>query len=316
MGEHLMLHPLLEEWKKENPDLPRPDYFVSANDLTPEGHAVVQGIAQEYIDSSISKTVNAPNDHTVEDVKRLYSMAYDIGLKGITYMRDGSRPGVLSREDKKEEKKEVHDAGVEPGQTLRPRADKMHGVTYKMATPVGSAFITINDDEAGNPLEVFVSIGKAGSDLTAMAEALGRVASTLLRLNSSISSRARAEEVASQLAGIGGRRSIGFGSNKVYSLPDAVAQALKRHLRESAPVYEKESLQTDGIVVGKLDEQAAGIGLVALNSDSTPVSTDVPLKDFLNVRPPGGDICPECGVAALVYEEGCAKCYACGHSEC
>lgn len=315
MGEHLMLHPLLEEWKKENPDLPRPSYFVSANDLTPEGHAVVQGIAQEYIDSSISKTVNAPNDHTVEDVKRLYSMAYDIGLKGITYMRDGSRPGVLSREEKKEEKKEVVEIGVEPGQTLRARADKMHGVTYKMATPVGSAFITINDDENGYPLELFVSIGKAGSDLTAMAEALGRLVSTLLRLNSSITSRARAEEVASQLTGIGGRRSIGFGSNRVYSLPDAVAQALKRHLRESAPIYKEEGLEVNGGVVGKPDSTQAETASAALNPDLSSVSAES-LKEFLNVRPPGGDICPECGVASLVYEEGCAKCYVCGHSEC
>ena len=107
LGEHMMYHPLYEEWKKANPAASKPDYFVSANDLTPEDHVKVQAVAQEFIDSSISKTVNAPKTHTVEDVKRLYEMAYDMGLKGITYMRDGSRQGVLERvEDKKEEKKE------------------------------------------------------------------------------------------------------------------------------------------------------------------------------------------------------------------
>src|SRR3990167_9533534 len=101
-----MYHPLFESWKKAHPDAEKPDYFVSANDLTPEEHVMVQAIAQEYIDSSISKTVNAPNAHSVEDVKNLYMLAYDNGLKGITYMRDGSREGVLSRiEDKKEEAK-------------------------------------------------------------------------------------------------------------------------------------------------------------------------------------------------------------------
>src|SRR3972149_11841360 len=106
LGEHQMYHPLFEQWKKENPNSEKPAYFVSANDLTPEEHVKVQAVAQDYIDSSISKTVNAPKTHAVEDVKRLYEMAYEAGLKGITYMRDGSRLGVLERiDDKKEEVK-------------------------------------------------------------------------------------------------------------------------------------------------------------------------------------------------------------------
>ena len=91
------------EWIEAHPDAERPDYFVGANDLTPEDHVRIQAVAQEYIDSSISKTVNAPNSHTVEDVKKLYMMSYDMGLKGVTYFRDGSRLGVLQREEKKEE---------------------------------------------------------------------------------------------------------------------------------------------------------------------------------------------------------------------
>jgi ribonucleoside-diphosphate reductase alpha chain len=87
----MIYHPLYEAWLTVHPDTVRPDYFVSANDLTPLEHVRVQAIAQKYIDSSISKTVNAPNTHTVEDVKDLYMSAYDMGLKGITYMRDGSR---------------------------------------------------------------------------------------------------------------------------------------------------------------------------------------------------------------------------------
>ena len=105
-GEEIIYHPLFEEWKKAHPEGEKPGYFVSANDLTPLEHVRVQAVAQEYIDSSISKTVNAPNSHTIDDVKTLYMMAYDMGLKGVTYMRDGSRQGVLERVDEKK-KEEV-----------------------------------------------------------------------------------------------------------------------------------------------------------------------------------------------------------------
>ncbi len=93
--------------EKENPNGVKPAYYASANDLTPTEHAEVQAVAQEYIDSSISKTVNAPNSHTVDDVKNLYMMAYDLGLKGVTYMRDGSRQGVLERKKEEPKKAEV-----------------------------------------------------------------------------------------------------------------------------------------------------------------------------------------------------------------
>ncbi|MDZ4228507.1 MAG: adenosylcobalamin-dependent ribonucleoside-diphosphate reductase, partial [Candidatus Levybacteria bacterium] len=139
-GEHMMYHPLFEEWKKQNPNTPKPDYFASANDLTPLEHASVQAVAQEFIDSSISKTVNAPNSHTVEDVKNLYMSAYDLGLKGVTYMRDGSREGVLSRVDTKKEEQKATVPAVSKPVVSRPMA--IEGVTYQTQTPVGQAFIT------------------------------------------------------------------------------------------------------------------------------------------------------------------------------
>lgn len=106
-GESTIYHPLYSAWKEQNPNIEKaPDYFVSANDLTPEEHVKVQALVQDYTDSSISKTVNAPNAHTVEEVRRLYMQAYELGCKGVTYMRDGSREGVLShKDDKKEEKR-------------------------------------------------------------------------------------------------------------------------------------------------------------------------------------------------------------------
>jgi len=195
-----------------------------------------------------------------------------------------------------------------------PRPEVMKGATYKVATPVGSAFITVNNDDEGNPIEVFVNIGKAGSDLTAMATALGRMASTLLRLNSAASPRQRAEELVSQLSGIGGRRSIGFGQNRIYSLPDAVAQALRRHLLDTVRV-DKEAVSSPQSG-GDTTVQAEAV-MAALNPDPTPASAEVQfttVSELDTVR--GADICPVCGVMALVHEEGCAKCYACGHAEC
>src|SRR5690348_535475 len=96
-GEHILYHPLLQEWRDKHPNEPTPLYFVSSKDLTPEEHVRVQAMVQKYTDSSISKTVNAPNNHTVEQVQTLYRLAYEMGCKGVTYYRDGSRDAVLTR---------------------------------------------------------------------------------------------------------------------------------------------------------------------------------------------------------------------------
>src|SRR5690242_13213774 len=116
-GEHIMYHPLLQAWRDKHPNEPTPSYFVSSKDLTPEEHVRVQAMVQRYTDSSISKTVNAPNNHTVEQVQTLYRLAYEMGCKGITYYRDGSRDAVLTRvedEKKTEQKSEAEAIMTEP----------------------------------------------------------------------------------------------------------------------------------------------------------------------------------------------------------
>src|SRR5204863_6726623 len=117
---------------------------------------------------------------------------------------------------------------------IKPRPAVVQGYTRQIAAPEGKINVTINSDEHG-PLEVFVNVGKAGSDIAALAEALGRLISLNLRVLSPLSQTDRAQEIAEQLRGIGGSRSIGFGMQQVRSLPDAVARALEQHL---------ESLQT------------------------------------------------------------------------
>ena len=330
-GEETMYHPLFEEWKLQHPDAERPDYFVSANDLTPTEHADVQAVAQVYIDSSISKTVNAPNNHTVEDVKDLYMMAYDKGLKGITYMRDGSRQGVLERiEEKKPEVPAAAPVAAEPQIPVTPRVPRpmmLTGVTYKADSPTGKLYVTINQDEKGDLFEVFINHGKSGSDLMALADALGRMVSFVLRIHSPVPARERVREIVSELAGIGGSRSSGFGENRVRSLPDAISKVLARHCEFRVNGKVEDSALFTQRMSGKGHTTALSNGLThTTHADAAPAEVEEEVVANQLALPQTGvssgpstslfDICPECGSGSFAYEEGCKKCYACGYSEC
>jgi ribonucleoside-diphosphate reductase alpha chain len=220
LGERLVYHQMYKDWVDAHGESNIPNYFVTANDLTPDEHVKVQALIQKYTDSSISKTVNAPESHTINDVKNLYTEAYELGCKGIAYMREGSREGTLVRTEKNEPKTLV----VTAKEWERPV--RVSGSTYRLKTPVGTAFITVNHDEDGSPIELFINIGKAGTDIQAMAEALGRLVSKTLSLSVNTTPAERATFIVDQLKGIGGMRSVGFGDEKILSLPDAVAKAL------------------------------------------------------------------------------------------
>jgi len=328
-GEHMMYHPLFEEWKKQNRNTPRPDYFVSANDLTPLEHATVQAAAQEYIDSSISKTVNAPSSHTVEDVKTLYMAAYDLGLKGVTYMRDGSREGVLSRVGTSASSAQAATPASAQVNNLfqpkpvAPRPMSLSGVTYKMETPVGHTYITINHNGNQEPFEVFMTIGKVGSDVAAMADALGRMISLNLRLTDGLSPRERIKQVVAQLVGIGGARSIGFGKDRVRSLPDAVAKVLSMHYGFALNGNVEDKPLANGRVGNGLTNAHPNGQTAPKIVESGPevvkiqqLAIDGRSAALLDTATSLYDLCPECGGGSLAYEEGCKKCYACGYSEC
>ena len=285
-GESMIYHPLLAEWMDQHPGQERPDFFVGANDLTPEDHIRVQAMVQKYTDSSISKTCNAPNDHTVEDVERLYWLAYESGCKGVTYYRDGSRDAVLHHVEEKKAEPAPAPAPVAPvvDKTIRKRPAVVQGYTRNIQAPEGKVNITVNSDDVGL-LEVFVNVGRAGSDIAALAEALGRLISLQLRLPSPLTPEERAREIATQLRGIGGSRSVGFGLEQVRSLPDAIGLALQKHLE------------------GQTHDAPAPRGVIA----QQPALPGLQLT---------GNLCPECGSTAFVFEEGCKKCHACGYSEC
>jgi ribonucleoside-diphosphate reductase alpha chain len=323
LGEHILRHHLFDEWfasfVKEHGREPtkdeRPDYFVSANDLSPENHVEVQAAIQKYVDASISKTVNAPRTHTVEDVKRLYTLAYDLGCKGIAYMREGSREGVLIRKEEAPVE-QVKESVFSSIPEVKPRPTVLQGSTYETETPVGKAYITINTNGGNQPVELFINVGKAGSDVTAMAEGLGKLISLTLRMSSPIPPIERAQKIANMLIGIGGARSLGFGVNRIRSLPDAVAKVIEKHFgffqqhrldqvsqpAERVPTQgERENEEQD---VAKLLEKIEA-------SSKKPLAIEEQQSRMVTV-----DLCPKCGEGSLVFEEACKKCYSCGYSEC
>ncbi|MCY4146789.1 MAG: ribonucleoside-diphosphate reductase, adenosylcobalamin-dependent, partial [Chloroflexi bacterium] len=302
LGLHEEQVPIVKEWHDANPAADSlPEYFVTAMDLSPDEHIKVQGAFQRWIDSAISKTCNVPNDYSVEQVSDLYKYMYELGCKGGTIYRDGSRDeqvlmlkGDERAESELAELKET--VSAEPATTphrVYPRPDKLRGTTVATLTPFGKAYITINRDEDDNPFEVFVAIGKAGSDIQADAESLGRMLSLLLRTTAPPNRREMMKLIIEQLQDIGGARPIGFGAKRVLSLPDAVARVLQ------VEFFSEESLQQLGLPI------AAGIGQPVINAPSAALPAIT-----------GADMCPECNMITLVRAEGCRKCVYCGYSEC
>lgn len=275
---------------KEIPKALRDTFVVSA-DISAEEHVLMQAALQAFVDNSLSKTVNFHENATEEDVAKAYMTAWELDCKGITVYVTGSRDKVVLETKATADKKApaalpAKDAAWQD--TKKPRPKALTGKTYNIGTPVGKAFITINENGGHQPFEAFVNTAKAGSEIAAVSEAIGRLISYILRMSSPIAPVDRMREIIVQLIGIGGGRSLGFGVNRVRSLPDGIGQVLDQYLNEK-----------NGIVIEEVKPNASG----GHHKDTAPAMKI-------------GDICPECGEAAVVNEEGCRKCYACGFSEC
>ncbi len=251
------------------------EIFKTAHEIDAIWHVRHQAAFQKHTDNGVSKTINLPESATEEDVAAAYRLAWDLGCLGITVFRDGSKGRQVLNVGLRPDGA----VGEPPARGVKPRPHSLTGATYRMETPIGTAFITVNDNGGGEPFEVFVQVGKAGSDTMAVAEALGRLVSLVLRLPSPLTPTRRLEEAISQLLRIGGGQPTGFGAAKVLSLPDALARTLAEHI---------------------------GVPRAATPVDPPAVS---PLRRV-------GDLCRECGQATLVYEEGCKKCLSCGFNEC
>ena len=167
--------------------------FATAHDVAPEWHVRMQAAFQKYTDNAVSKTVNLPNESTREDVRRVYDLAYELGCKGVTIYRDGSKANqVLSVPAGKK------GTGPEPPAAVRGRPDTLTGFTTRIKTGLGNLYITVTEHR-GRPFEVFATIGKSGRSTTAKTEAIGRLVSLALRSGIEVS------QIVAQLKGIGGR---------------------------------------------------------------------------------------------------------------
>jgi len=339
LGVHEEKIKLAQDYLDKHPGEELPEYFATAMSLSPEEHVRVQAAVQKWTDSAISKTVNAPEDYTIEQTKQLYNLMYDLGCKGGTIYRDGSRDEQILATDHNKlgkdaaEQVEAQKANLSTSlETASPRATQevmsisgdnvqikiaprerpsaMIGITYKLNTAYGNLYVTINEDEHG-PFEVFAQMGKAGGFFSAQTEAITRMISLSLRSNIAI------EEIIAQLKGIRGPEVSFSDGEMIFSLPDAIAKILDKHIKRnqqqlSLGLDKNDSPKAESVV--KLTEQVVETMVeekVKTNGNVTYKKTQKISIANLGNAP----VCPTCA-NMLVFAEGCMKCESCGYSKC
>ena len=286
-----LMEQLAEKGSLETLDVPLwvKEIFRTSYDISPGWHVKMQGAVQRHTDNSVSKTINFPRDASVGDVAEAYMLAYELGCKGITVYRDGSKAGqVLSTGESVKEASPLGDVLVEtadPGGYLTPRdrPRTTHGITERVRTGHGNMYVTINFDDQSKPFELFGTLGKSGGCDSAQLEAISRLVSLALR------SGIDPGNIIEQLRGITCCPAWDSGT-LVRSSPDAVALALERHITTEAG----ERLQpAPGAVQMELLNRAGSNG-----NGYTPARK-----------------CPDCNTP-VVYQEGCLMCVACGWNKC
>src|SRR4030066_1105696 len=207
--------------------------FVTAHDITPEDHIRMQAAFQKYTDNAVSKTVNFPNGATVEDVAKVYKLAYELGCKGVTIYLDRSRmkqvlyKGMVSpRVDRSKGEEEFREGGGK----AKAGGDVTQGTNRKIRTGCGNLYVTVNEDEEGRLFEIFNQIGKAGGCAASQSEAIGRLVSLSFR------SGIEPEDVIRQLKGISCHMPVWYQEGKILSCSDAIAKAIEWHLQDKTKV--------------------------------------------------------------------------------
>jgi len=322
------------------------ELFVTTGDLSAKEHAGIQVACQEGVDSAISKTVNAPNDSSVDDAKEVFEYIYDHGGKGVTYYRDGTRSkqvlttradntdfadeaeaaeaildqvsevfggveGFLDSEEVRAELgEEVHAiAGERHGNAKkRPRPDVLTGVTQRIDTGYGKLYVNINEDEDGRPFELFANIGNSGGFTASFTEALAKTISTALRAG------VDPRELAEELQGIRSPKVAWDKGEQIQSIPDAVGTAMRRYLDDEIDKQHPQQQTLDETAadadveppVAPDPEPDGGAAVAAEDVDATQSLIDAGESPE----------CPECGSMALYFAEGCKTCESCGWSEC
>ena len=296
------------------------DVFRVSHDINPQWHVQMQGAFQTYTDNAVSKTINFPHDATVADVAAAYQGAYDLGCKGITVYRDGSKAdqvlstGSANRATAPESNPVVIE--VPSPRVPRERPRQTQGITERVRTGHGNMYVTVNMDNQGQPFEVFGTMGKAGGCDAALLEAVSRLVSLALRAGIDTS------EVSQQLSGITCCPAWDDGT-LVRSGPDAVAIVLDR----ITSGVSNESNASDGV------QLTLPTGAPAFGGDGPEVRPWMPPQPNLSTHPAVGKAnsngapvpqtlsgtyagrCPECN-GGVVSQEGCLTCYSCGWNKC
>lgn len=278
----------VQMWRDLKGDAKLPDYFVNAQTLAPKDHVAMQAAAQEWVDSSISKTINCPEDISFEEFKDVYLAAWDLGCKGCTTYRPNDVTGSVLSVSEKTEKAPEADKGADVVYLTEPldRPAALEGATYKLKWPGSehAIYITINDIIHGNhrrPFEIFIN--SKNMEHYAWTVALTRMVSAVFRRGGDVSF------VVEELKAVFDPRGGAWMQGRyVPSILAAIGGVIERHLIET------------GFLAGE------GLGL----------KTDPQAEVMAVGEAPRGPACPSCGQYGMRMVEGCMTCPSCGHSKC
>ncbi len=253
--------------------------FVTAHDISPEYHIRMQAAYQRHVDNAVSKTVNFTSEATIDNVRKVYDLAYDLGCKGVTIYRDGSRAGQVLNVGTKAEEESTEIVSL--AATPRPRPEVTQGITQKIKIGCGNLYVTVNYDELGI-CEVFTNLGRAGG-CPSQSEATSRLVSMAMRSGMDI------DVIIEQLRGIRCHSTLRRKGVGVLSCPDAIGRALeqvKAHINGGTP------RAIDSMAVKK-----------------------APSMPTAKAKSNASNLCPECS-HELEAEGGCNICRGCGYSHC
>lgn len=303
--------------------------FVTAHDVSPEYHIRMQAAFQKYTDNAVSKTVNFANDATVEDVAKVYWLAYKNGCKGVTIYRDGSREGQVlsvksstgrkkeSLTDKVKESMESAKTQKQPQITPRTRPDVTMGITEKVKIGCGNLYITVNYDEHGI-CEVFTNLGRGGG-CPSQSEATSRLVSMALRSGMDVNT------LIEQLKGIRCHSTLRQKGLKVLSCPDAIGRVLEKVARLRLHNNGNNGINNLDIETENMDETEkhaciSNCSLCSLKDVCKKPSREnggiyLGKKELPDLKENKTSFCPECG-AKMEHEGGCVICRSCGYSKC
>jgi len=310
-----LIERILDQGTLEGIDGPPAEHkrvFVTAHDITPEWHMRMQAAFQRHCDASISKTINFPHEATVADVRAIYELAVREGVKGVTVYRDGCRDtqpmalkGSNERRDEGESAQQpeivpalsdIDAAPIDPRPVKLPEI--MSGLRIRQMTPFGNMHVKVSVDPiSGREREVFAQLGKGGDVANSDLEAVCRLLSLWLRSNGSLSIALK------QLEGIGSSLSVPTKEGRIMSLADGLAKALSRYLAA------KKEYGLTALLLGQASPNLEETNYVPRELAKANGAQQRKSVSSYKIK------CPACQ-GQLAFEEGCAKCYGCGFSQC